>query len=54
MVVRGSGLDALLADFACQQITVLKEPARTDKFTLPTGSGILELQVRRVEVVDSE
>jgi hypothetical protein len=49
VVVKGSGLDSLLADFASQQITVLKEPARTDRFTSSTGAQILELRVRRAE-----
>ncbi len=50
VVVKGSGLDSLLSDFASQQITVLKEPARADKFTSVTGPRITELEVRRVEV----
>jgi hypothetical protein len=54
VVVKGSGLDLLLADFASQQILVLKEPPRTDKFASPAGSRILELEVRRVETENSE
>lgn len=54
VVVRGSGLDCLLADLAFQQITVLKEPARTDKFLGSGGPRISELQVRRIEVEGSE
>jgi len=54
VVVKGSGLDSLLLDFAAQQITVLKEPARADKFTSPVGPRILELEVRRVETDGSE
>jgi hypothetical protein len=49
VVVKGSGLDSLLADFASQQITILKEPARTDRFASFCGSRILELEVRQVE-----
>jgi hypothetical protein len=49
VMVQGSGLDALLADFASQQITVLKEPVRVDKFVSSAGPRIAELQVRRVE-----
>jgi hypothetical protein len=49
VVVKGSGLDSLLADFAAQQITVLKEPARVDKFASSAGSRILELEVQRAE-----
>ncbi len=48
VVVKGSGLDSLLSDFASQLITVLKEPARRDKFTSTTGPQITELEVRRV------
>jgi hypothetical protein len=49
LVVRGSGLGPLLADFAAQQITVLREPARTDMFALHDGPRIAEVEVRRVE-----
>ena len=54
VVVKGSGLDPLLADFAFQQITVLKEPARADKFASSGGPRIRELEVRRVETGDSK
>jgi uncharacterized membrane protein len=54
VVVKGNGLDSLLADFASQQITVLKEPARVDKFATSTGARITELSVRRVEIEGSE
>jgi hypothetical protein len=54
VVVRGNGLDSLLADFATQQITILREPARTDKFTGSAGPRISQLEVRRVEVEGSE
>lgn len=49
VVVRGSGLDSLLADFASQQMSVLKEPARVDRFGSSAGPQISEVQVRRVE-----
>lgn len=49
VVVQGSGLGSLLADFASQQITVLKEPARVDKFVSSAGPRIAELHVRQVE-----
>jgi|SRR5580704_8310694 hypothetical protein len=32
VVVKGTDLTSLLSDFAAQRITVLKEPARTDRF----------------------
>ena len=53
VVVKGSGLDSLLTDFAYQQITVLKEPARVDKFVGSVGPRITELEVRRVETEGS-
>ena len=49
VVVKGSDLDSLLGDMASQQVTVLKEPARTDKFTSAGGPRITELEVRRAE-----
>ncbi len=49
IVVSGSGLDSLLADFASQQVAVLKEPARTDKFSSLAGPSITRLEVRRVD-----
>jgi hypothetical protein len=55
VVVRGTALSSLLADFASQQITVLKEPARTEKFSESTaGPRIFEVQVSRVNAADSE
>lgn len=54
VMVKGSGLDSLLADFASQQITVLNEPARVDKFTGAAGPRITKLEVRRVEVESLE
>jgi hypothetical protein len=54
VVVRGSGLDLLLADFAAQQITKLKHPARTDKFTQPASPQISELEVHRAEPESSD
>jgi hypothetical protein len=54
VVVRGSGLDSLLADFAAQVITILKQPARTDKFVASVSPRIFELEVRRVETETSD
>ena len=54
VVVKGSGLDSLLSDLAAQQIVILKEPARTEKFTSTEGPRVLELEVRRVSVDDAE
>ena len=49
LVIKGSGLAPLLADFSAQQITILREPARTDRFAASDGPRISELQVRRAE-----
>jgi hypothetical protein len=50
VVVKGTDLTSLLSDFAAQRITVLKEPARTDRFASLDGPRITELEVRQVEV----
>ena len=49
LVIKGSGLAPLLGDFAAQQIAILREPARTDRFGASDGPRITELQVRRVD-----
>ncbi|MBV9154639.1 MAG: hypothetical protein JO097_00120 [Acidobacteriaceae bacterium] len=49
VVIRGSDLNSLFADFASQQITVLKQPARVDKFTAAVGPRITDLEVQRAE-----
>jgi len=49
VLVKGSSLAPLLADFAAQQITVLREPARSDRFASFDGPRISEVEVRRVE-----
>jgi hypothetical protein len=54
VVIRGSGLDLLLAHFASQQVTVLKEPARVDKFVGSIETRILEVQVHRAEIEGPE
>jgi len=52
--VKGTALDHLLEDFAAQRITVLKEPARAEKFISSGGPRIAQLEVRRVEQDASE
>jgi hypothetical protein len=54
VVVKGSGLDSLLADFAAHQIAILQEPARTDKFGKAEGPCILEVAVCRIEADSAE
>jgi len=46
--VKGSSLASLLSDFARQQISVLKQPARSEKFASSSGPRITELTVRSV------
>jgi len=48
VVVKGHDLSSLLADFAAQQIMLLKEPPRTDKFTSREGPRVSGVDVRRV------
>lgn len=55
LMIKGSGLAPLLADFAAQKIAILREPPRTDRFGASDGPRITELQVRRVDAgVESE
>jgi hypothetical protein len=54
VVIRGTDLRVLLSDFASQRVTVLKEPARVDKFTGTTGPRITEVEVRRVQAEGSQ
>lgn len=49
VLVKGSGLDSLLSDFAAQRVGMLREPARTEKFASGTGPRITELAVRTAE-----
>ena len=48
VVIKGSDLASLLSDFAAQRITLLKEPARTDRFAGADGPRITELEVRQI------
>ena len=49
VVVTGCGLDALLADFSAQVVTVLQEPLRTGTFVRASGPRVSAVQVRRIE-----
>jgi hypothetical protein len=49
VVVTGSGLDALLADFAAQVVTVLRHPPRAEHFAPAPGPRITAVEVRRIE-----
>jgi hypothetical protein len=49
VIVRGAELSSLLAHLASQQVTVIREPARADKFTAASGPRLSGLEVRRVD-----
>jgi hypothetical protein len=49
LIVRGTGLTALLADFAGQRIARLQEPARTDRFDESSGPVVRQLIVERAQ-----
>jgi len=49
IVVRGSGLGALLADVAAQRMAVLREPTRADRFSGSGGRMIREIIVQKTE-----
>jgi hypothetical protein len=50
VVVKGGGLGALLNDLAGQRVSLLREPARADKFVAGTGSRIVEVSVQKVDI----
>ncbi len=49
VVVRGGALGALLDDLAGQRVSLLREPARADKFVTGVGPRIVEVSVRKVD-----
>src|SRR5580704_2492998 len=49
VVVTGCGLEALLADFAAQVVTVLQQPPRAEHFAAAPGPRVLAVEVRRIE-----
>jgi hypothetical protein len=49
VVVTGSGLEALLADFAAQVVTVLQQRLRAESFLPAAGPRIRSVEVRRIE-----
>jgi hypothetical protein len=51
VVVTGCGLDALLADFMAQAVTVVRQPLRAEKFRAfqpADGPRVVEVEVRLV------
>src|ERR1700680_2966118 len=49
VVVTGCGLEALLADFAAQVVTVLQQPPRAEHFLPASGPRVVAVEVRRIE-----
>jgi hypothetical protein len=49
VVVTGCGLEALLADFAAQVVTVLQQPPRAENFLPAPGPRVVAVEVRRIE-----
>jgi hypothetical protein len=49
VVVTGCGLEALLADFATQVVTVLQQPPRAEHFATAPGPRVMAVEVRRME-----
>jgi hypothetical protein len=49
VVVNGSHLDSLLADLCAQRVSLLREPARAERFRHGSGPQITGVSVRKVE-----
>jgi hypothetical protein len=49
VVVTGCGLEALLADFAAQVVTVLQQSPRAEHFASAPGPRVVAVEVRRIE-----
>jgi hypothetical protein len=49
VIVTGCGLEALLADFAAQAVTLLQQPLRAETFLPASGPRLLAVEVRRIE-----
>ena len=49
VIVRGAGLTALLADLAAQNVTVIQEPTRPDRFQSSGDRFIREVIVQKLE-----
>lgn len=49
VVVTGCGLEALLADFAAQVVTVLQQPPQAEHFAPAPGPRVVAVEVRRIE-----
>ena len=49
VVIRGAGLQVLLADVAAHRLVRVNEPLRAERFTMRTGMSIRELVVTKAE-----
>lgn len=49
VVIRGAGLQVLLADVAAHRLVGVNEPLRAERFTVRTGMSIRELVVTKAE-----
>ena len=49
IVVKGAGLDSLLADIAAQRVIELKQPLRAERFGVVSGTCIREIVVTKVD-----
>src|SRR5207249_8605392 len=49
VVVNGSHHDSLLADLSAQKVSLLREPARAERFRHESGPQIAGVSVRKVE-----
>src|SRR5438445_5024652 len=49
VLVTGCGLEALLADFAAQVVTVVQQPLRAETFLPTSGPRVVAVEVHRME-----
>jgi hypothetical protein len=49
VIVRGNGLESLLADLAAQRVALMREPSRPDRLSAGAGRFIREIVVQKVE-----
>jgi hypothetical protein len=51
VIVKGTGLTALLADLAAQTVTLIQEPMRADRFQSSGERFIREVRVQKLEAL---
>ena len=49
IVVKGAGLDTLLRAIAAHQVVMIRETARSERFTSKATCFITEIEVRKIE-----